>query len=200
MTGTGKVPDFFHRQQVIVRLPICLHFLTDVAFLQRPAVLLNQYNPGMFVGDPDFRAGCAVVYCNDHIQQILRYERFNLHRGPAHVGNETFSLLFAHMGKHFEPGMLIAGQCADAYSSCDASLSAGIGDHYALHVFDDIPAGFNRDPVRQCSEGCPCDRGAISQRHRLRASHGADQLAPENLQVSLINHIIAFHTAFSFNE
>ena len=104
------------------------------------------------------------------------------------------------MGKHLKPGVLVAGQYADAHSSRDAALAAGVGDDHALYVFDDIPAGFHRDPVRQRSEGCPRDSGAISQGHRLRASHGADQLAPENVQVGLINRITAFHAAPSFSK
>ena len=76
--------------------------------------------------------------------------------------------------------------------------SAGVGNHYAFDVLDDIAADEQADLIGSSAQNLPCPCTGICHGNRLCTSHGRTEFFHQNIDVLLIEKIAFFHGGSPF--
>ena len=131
-------------------------------------------------GNPDERPMAQGPDADLNVKQVPLLQRPHgngrLFQVVRHGGDFRLTDLRQHLQLPFRPA------CDDACrgSGRNSPQSAGVGNHHALHIFDDIGADPDVHPFRQNAQGLPGQRGGIGHGDGLCAAHRRDQLLPEN--------------------
>ena len=87
-----------------------------------------------------------------NVEDIGRVGMAHLHRHDLQEGRDGGALLLRHGGEHLQLGLGVSGHNARRRSCRDAPQSAGMGDHHAFDVLDDVAADLHQHPIRQCAQ------------------------------------------------
>ena len=103
-------------------------------------------------------------------------------------------LLFsADLGDHLQLPFRPARHNARHGGGLNALHTAGVGDDDALHIFDDVVADADLDPVRLLAQHLPGPGGGVGDGDGLGAAHRGDQFFLHDLYVGLIDGTVLFH-------
>ncbi len=145
----------------------------------------------------------AVLTCpqgQDHIEDNIPRHGLYPDLAAVQIVPDLRLLPFGDGGDDLQNFPRVTGHRARRGCGGDALESAGIGDHYALDVFDDIPAGFHQHPLRQMSQHLPGFCRAVGDGDGLRTAHRRDQLLPEDLNKVPVAGVGFFHNSSPSQE
>ena len=143
-------------------------------------VLLDQHDVGMVVGNAQADHILAVVDEQVDIKDQLGIGGLDLQIHGLHVGLDFGMLLLGNLGDDLQFLVRIAADDTGAEGSSHAVESAGVGDHHALDVLDDVAADPQTDLVGGGTQDGPGLGGSIGHGNGFGAAHGRPQLLTED--------------------
>ena len=190
----GEVVDVRHGQQRAVgeaALVVGLHGQVQKNF----PVALHADNVGVVVGNADL--GCALPLCQGNLDVKDQVAVQELHPDGVvlQIGAHLLLLLRRHLGDNLQQQLRLSGHYPGGGRRLDAVEPAGVGHHYALHVFDDVAAGLHHHLVGQFAQQLPGLGRAVGDGDGLGAPHGGHQLLLQNLEVGVVLYIRLVHFA-----
>ena len=156
-----------------------------------------MHHIGVLPGNPDHSLVAARVRVDHDIQNFPGFPGFDPDGLPVQIIPDGFLLRIGNGGNDFQNPVRVPGDDPRGGGGLDAPQTAGVGNHHALDIFDNIAAGFHQGPLRQTAQGFPGNGGAVGNGDGLRAAHGGHQLLPQNPDIGPVANILFFHRVTS---
>ena len=100
--------------------------------------------------------------------------------GLLQVGGDPPALFRGDVGDDLQLPVRLPGDDARRRRGLQSPQSAGVGDHHALHVFDDVPADADGHLLGGAAQFPGGPGGGVGHGDRLGAAQGGDQLLVED--------------------
>ena len=192
--GLGKVPDVLHVQQAAVGAGVLLHGLVQQGHLvQHHAVLLDAADVGVVVRDAHPGVVLPAALGDDDVKHMPLLGVLDGDGHRLQIVPDGRLLFLADLRDDLQ--LLLGGTGDDAcrHRRLHALQVPGVGHDDAFHVLDDAAAHLQLHAVRQHPQHLAGFCRRIGQRDGLGAAHRRDQLLLQDLHISLIARVVAFH-------
>ena len=192
--GLGKVPDVLHVQQAAVGAGILLHGLVQQGHLvQHRAILLDAADVGVVVRDAHPGVVLPATLGDDDVKHMPLLGVLDGDGHRLQIVPDGRLLFLADLRDDLQ--LLLGGTGDDAcrHRRLHALQVPGVGHDDAFHVLDDAAAHLQLHAVRQHPQHLAGFCRRIGQRDGLGAAHRRDQLLLQDLHISLIARVVAFH-------
>jgi len=159
---------------------------------QHLPVPLQQRHIGMKIRD--LRRGRVTVRLQRHtdVKDFAVGWRHDFQREALAERGNLPRLLRSDVRQNLQLQILTTGHDSGGHSRLQPLLSAGAGNHHALHIFNNVAADLQPAPIGQCAQCHAGFGGSQSDGNRLCAAHGGDQFLPQDLKVLFVMRCL-FH-------
>ena len=188
----GVVRDPLHGEDA----PVCLAFpgLVQGLFQQGLAVSPQADQVGVVPRDAD-EGDVLPGEGGDHdVEDMGRVGKADLYGDALQGRGQGVDLLRRGPGEDLQLRSGVPDEGPGQRGGPDTPESPGVGDHHALHVFQDVAADLHQQPLRLPAQKPACLGGGIGDGDRLRAARGGDQLLRQDLLDPATD--LLFHDSF----
>ena len=157
------------------------------------AVALDEDDVGVVVDDAQAAGVALTLEAHVDVKNQIGISGLDVQIHLLHVSAQGLPVFIGQAAYDLQLPVGIAHGDAHADGGGQAVESAGVGDHDALDVLDDVAADEEFDLLRQAPQDLTGLGAGIGQGDGFGTAHGRAQFFTENIYILLIEQIIFFH-------
>ena len=190
--GVGEFHDLLDGQAGLIGQAL-LGRVGDGQLQELLAVALDEDDVGVVVDDAQAAGVALALKADIDIKDQLGIGSLDVQIHLLHVIAQGLPVLVGQSADDLQLPVGITHGDAHADGGGQAVESAGVGDHDALDVLDDVATDEEFDLLRQAAQNLAGLGAGVGQSDGFGAAHGGAQFFTENIYILLIEQIFFFH-------
>ena len=130
------------------------------------------------------------VKCGDlNVKNVGSVHAVDCDGSAVQIGGSFRNLRLRHTRNDLQLRIRISGHSAYGRRRRDAPQAAGMGHYHAFHIFDDITADLQHQPIRQRTQHLPGFGGGVGNGDWFCTAHSGAQFFFQNRYICVIDII-----------